>query len=353
MGVAYIVAEAPQGGAKPRFRSVAPWAAELRNAAGASAAVCGEQGVFTWRQPEHEWLARHRIEIGSPAGLHALWLESLQDFSSFFSGPFPDWPPEQWNALVEMAIAPVLAAIGRALDSEVRVAHVGMTPLTEIRRHQASAVPRLEFTFRPHGAARDVAGALEINPAQRYLFRPAVPARAAAWAWLGVPLVLRMGALRLSVHELATLHVGAALRMDASARAQRTRAWLCINGRRPMARVELNGDSLHIHEIAHHGSLPMTTPERDATDSPAADGEPDIPLDRLEVELVFESAQLTLPLAELARLRAGSVISMGHRVADHVLTVRANGQIVGRGEFIEVGDELAVRLTQWRPRGGG
>ena len=354
MAARLLPPDAPSEATAPRFRSVSPWLAELRNASCASAPTQTEHGVFAWQQPGHDWVARHRIDIASPGGLHALWLESLQDFSSFFSGPFPDWPAEQWNALVEMALAPVLSCIGHALGAPVHVVQVGSTPLTEIRRHQAAAVPRLEFALRRHGAAHDIAGALEVSASQSYVFHPSSRPDIAPWNGLAVPLALRLGSTRLGLRDLAGLHAGAAVRMDAPMRSGVIVGSLCLARRGALARAELRDDGLHIRDLvptAQHGSLHMNTPSRDAADAASSSTNVELPLDALEVELVFESGELSLSIAELARLRSGSVISLGHRVADHVVTVRVNGQIVGRGEFIELGDELAVRLTQWRARG--
>jgi len=336
----------------PRFRAMAPWLAELRNRACACAAQESGDGVFTWQQPGREWVARHRVDVASPAGSHAVWIESLQDYSSYFSGPVPEWPADQWNVLVELALAPVLSCVSAALGAPVHVVQVNPAPLNDMRSHQAAAVPRLEFMFRRHGDAHGGAGALEVNAAQSYSFAPQVLRDASAWQSLPVALGVHLGRARLPLRELRQLHAGAAIRLDAPLQRGRIVATLVMGQGVPVARVAVQDDRLQIlesHSAAQPRSPQMNTPIRDDLDSKPPEGaEIELPLDALEVELTFESGEMRLPLAGLAGLRTGSVLLLGQRVTDHVITVRANGQILGRGEFVELGDELAVRLTQWR-----
>jgi len=341
---------------RPRFRAMTPWLAELRNRAGASAAQEGGYGIFTWQQPAREWVARHRVDVASPAGSHVVWIESLQHYSSYFSGPLPQWPAEQWNALVELALAPVWSCISASLGAPVHVVRVNPAPLIDTRCCQAAAAPRLEFVFRRRGDKHGSAGALEVHPAQSYSFPAPVSRDASTWHLLPVALGVRLGSMRLPLRELRQLRAGSALRLDAPLQRGRIVATLIIGRGPPVARVVVRDDRLQVVEsfsAARPRSPQMHTPIRDDLDiKPPEGAEIELPLDDLEVELTFDSGELRLSLSGLSGLRTGSVLSLGQRVADHVITVRANGQILGRGEFIELGDELAVRLTQWRVPAG-
>jgi len=336
----------------PRFRAMTPWLAELRNRAGASAAQEGGYGIFTWQQPAREWVARHRVDVASPAGSNVVWIESLQHHSSYFGGPLPEWPIEQWNALVELALAPVLSCISAALDAPVHVVRVSTAPLIDMRCYRAAAAPRLEFVFRRQGEEHGSAGALEVNQAQSYSFPAPVMCDASTWHLLPIALAVRLGSARLPLRELRQLRAGATVRLDAPQRRGRIVATLMTGHGVSVARVAVQDDQLQILDpcsAARPRSPQMNTSIRDDFEiRPAEGAEIELPLDDLEVELTFDSGELRLPLSGLSGLRTGSVLSLGQRVADHVITVRANGQILGRGEFIELGDELAVRLTQWR-----
>jgi flagellar motor switch/type III secretory pathway protein FliN len=69
-------------------------------------------------------------------------------------------------------------------------------------------------------------------------------------------------------------------------------------------------------------------------------------LDSLPMAVEFHLGQLQLPLADLAQqLVPGQVFELGQALGPHSVAVCANGIELARGELLQVGDLLAVRIT--------
>jgi len=65
----------------------------------------------------------------------------------------------------------------------------------------------------------------------------------------------------------------------------------------------------------------------------------------LPCQLVVELPLPSFRVGDFLRLRAGSVIGTGWRLA-HDVPLRVNGTLIGWGEFDGSGSRLAVRLTE-------
>ncbi len=65
----------------------------------------------------------------------------------------------------------------------------------------------------------------------------------------------------------------------------------------------------------------------------------------LPVEIEIELARLSLPLAELGQLRAGSLLDLNVRLDQPVL-VRVGDKAVARAELVDVGGEVAARILE-------
>ena len=68
---------------------------------------------------------------------------------------------------------------------------------------------------------------------------------------------------------------------------------------------------------------------------------------RLPVEVAFELGRSELRVGELSALQPGYVFPLAAPVDGASVTIRANGQAVGQGELVAVGDTLGVRLLWW------
>jgi type III secretion system YscQ/HrcQ family protein len=106
-----------------------------------------------------------------------------------------------------------------------------------------------------------------------------------------------------------------------------------------------------------HMRSPMPTPQpipaatsRSATmDSQPAptEGNASPVIDTMPIVLDFHLGQACLPLSELsAALTPGYVIELGRPLDSNAVSVRANGLLLAHGELIQVGDQLAVRISR-------
>ncbi|MGY6160860.1 type III secretion system cytoplasmic ring protein SctQ [Paraburkholderia strydomiana] len=71
------------------------------------------------------------------------------------------------------------------------------------------------------------------------------------------------------------------------------------------------------------------------------------PLDigELDLPVQFEIDTLALPLSQLAALRRGYVIELDTPVTDARIKLVAHGQTIGHGELVSVGEHLGIRIT--------
>jgi flagellar motor switch protein FliN len=79
----------------------------------------------------------------------------------------------------------------------------------------------------------------------------------------------------------------------------------------------------------------MSQPDVDTTQS----------LADVEVELSIELARLEMPIAEVAALAPGVVVTTGRLVGERV-AVRAGDRVIAWGELVDVEGEVGVRLTE-------
>ena len=78
------------------------------------------------------------------------------------------------------------------------------------------------------------------------------------------------------------------------------------------------------------------------TDAPAVD--PDALARQLPVDVSFEIGRTELRVGELSALQPGYVFPLAAQLEGANVTIRANGQAVGRGEVVAVG-ELASQVV--------
>ena len=92
-------------------------------------------------------------------------------------------------------------------------------------------------------------------------------------------------------------------------------------------------------------SMSEPTAAEDATD--AATSDPDALARRLPVDVSFELGRSEMRIGELSALQPGYVFPLAGPLEGANVTIRANGQAVGQGEVVAVGDTLGVRLLWW------
>jgi len=68
-------------------------------------------------------------------------------------------------------------------------------------------------------------------------------------------------------------------------------------------------------------------------------------LAQVPLSIEIRSGQVTLPLAELLEMQAGSVLSLD-RGLDELVEVLVAGKVIAYGEIVAVGDQLGVRILE-------
>lgn len=89
------------------------------------------------------------------------------------------------------------------------------------------------------------------------------------------------------------------------------------------------------------------TPSAEDAGANEADADTDAGARPLPVQVAFEIARLEMRVGELSALQPGYVFALPARLEGANVTIRANGEAVGQGELVAVGDTLGVRLLSW------
>jgi type III secretion system YscQ/HrcQ family protein len=181
---------------------------------------------------------------------------------------------------------------------------------------------------------------------------PALPDAAAT-----LPVLFQISlARRLAVDaaSLRRLRIGGALLLGAAPRDGLDCVLRC-QGQRATALAQWQGDRLRLRGRLSPDALPDTPSNRSAsmntTSTPnAADVTASDALDAMPITLEFHLGRVSVPLSDLpAALSPGYVIELGRTLDEHAVTVRASGRMLARGELIQVGEQLAVRISSIAP----
>lgn len=148
------------------------------------------------------------------------------------------------------------------------------------------------------------------------------------------PVTLSAGSLRCAPALLRRVELHDVLLADVRAYLTQKEVTLFLQGRSfGGARAQ---DNLITLQRLNFNPIPknmaQTTPEHSA-------------LDDLEVELTFLVGQTTLTLGELRGLAPGASFELTAPVSEAV-TIHANGRPIGKGELLEIGDRVGVRVTE-------
>jgi type III secretion system YscQ/HrcQ family protein len=301
--------------------------------------MLSDQRIFIWQgsgriMPASELVGRWgNASVAIAADGLAQVEPRLDGFESFV-------PTETCAALVEHALHPVISMLERAAGVPLE-----FTELHRGRRESLLDEPVevgfvvYERDIKPlmRGYVRapaDCWRALEFNRLQ--VLRPRrqgmVPVR------LGV----QIGALRLRATDLATLAAGDVLRACRNAGGRGLPVLLVDSGGRALLRA-----TVHDYTLTLEGAMASSNDFEggSAPDPSATPASGEDLLGEIQCEVTFELGALRLPVAEVARLRAGQSIRLGVRLQDQPLRIMVNGRPVGRGEMAALGDEIVVVVT--------
>jgi flagellar motor switch/type III secretory pathway protein FliN len=206
-------------------------------------------------------------------------------------------------------------------------------------------------------APRALTGTLQVLPSHAAFWRAlhggAAPLPAAV-AQMPVAAQLRLAQrLTLRAEALRRLRVGGALLLG-STQAEGLGCRLQWPGRMPAWSAVLNGSTLRLHApVTTTTDLVFAATTRSSmmdsmpagTDGEAADASAAI--DTMPIVLHFHVGEVSMPLSALpAVLTPGYVIELGRPLDTGAVSVRANGRLLADGELIQVGGQLAVRISR-------
>lgn len=167
--------------------------------------------------------------------------------------------------------------------------------------------------------------------------------RCADWSRLAIPVALHTGWQRLEPADWAALVPGAVVMLEPGMR-------LVINRQHSVGVVPKGATDVQLLTPVDFALPPFDLPPFDLPSfdlpprtstmpTPPAD-----PLDTTTLNLVCEVGRWQMPLAELRTLAEGSVLPVPGGQGDSV-QLCVNGQAIGTGELVRIGEGLGVRIT--------
>lgn len=180
------------------------------------------------------------------------------------------------------------------------------------------------------------------------------PPRLGRWSQIPASVSLQFAIPPLSPADWAGLEPGAVFVVGRGGRRPAFQALAC--GRFwPLAPTSggwrIEGPAQPIPSMHEDSTMTDTTSqaaEGDQGEAAAAPPDPDAAVRGLPAQVVFEIGRLEMPMGKLAELQPGYVFPVPAQLEGANVTIRANGEAVGQGELVSVGDTLGVRLLSWK-----
>lgn len=194
--------------------------------------------------------------------------------------------------------------------------------------------PRAGFCISADGHRVWLCGADPRLAAQVIPVLREIPAAVEEWGELRVRARLRLMVRHWTPAVLASLRPG-----DVAVIGSRTDKHILIVGTgftmQAPARISMDEDETQVVADPYMASDEPPTP-----DAPGAD------VEAIELPVAFEIDTARLSLAELAGIRPGYVIELDTPVAEAVVRLLCQGQVIGTGQLIAVGEQLGVRISR-------
>ncbi|SFJ63614.1 type III secretion protein Q [Bradyrhizobium sp. Gha] len=158
---------------------------------------------------------------------------------------------------------------------------------------------------------------------------------------LPVVIATEIGSLRVPIKLLRQAQRGDALLPDV---IPFTHGQLILTADKLWAPAQAAGDRLILRGPFRLQSNPLryanmtTRPQAEQAIPPS-----EADLDSVEITLVFECGRRPIPLGTLRSINEGHVFEFG-RPVDAPVDIVANGQLIGRGDIVRVGEALGIRL---------
>lgn len=194
--------------------------------------------------------------------------------------------------------------------------------------------PRAGFRISAAGRKVWLCGADPGLPAQIVPLLREIPAAVEEWGALRVRARLRLMVRHWTPAVLASLRPG-----DVAVIGTRQDKHILIVGTgftmQAPAQISMDEDQAQVVADPY-----MAGDEAPMSDAPGAD------VEAIELPVAFEIDTARLSLAELAGIRPGYVIELDTPVTEAVVRLLCQGQVIGTGQLIAVGEQLGVRISR-------
>lgn len=170
--------------------------------------------------------------------------------------------------------------------------------------------------------------------------------------WLRLPVAFRLGTTSLPLSQAQALQAGDVVRIDSMQLVGGSLVLDLVANRWPMARlaVQVDGARILVHSAKSLSmdNTPADTPASSVEMQPS-DTQPD-KLDGMEVVLRFEVGVQTMALGELKKIGSGHVFELHEPLSRCTVRISAQGNVIGKGYLVAVGDRLGVRVVEFAAR---
>jgi type III secretion protein Q len=161
---------------------------------------------------------------------------------------------------------------------------------------------------------------------------------------LPIAVCVRVAAATFAAGEIATLSPGDVVMADHSRQQAGTAVAVIAEHLVAPAELTAAGAQIAAWPTRAHGSLWEWSMENGGDRTPA-DLRQQTAVDDIPVKLLFELGRIELSLAEIRQLAPGALIPMLRPLEDSV-DILANGRRIGRGNLVQIGDSMGVRITR-------
>ncbi len=239
-------------------------------------------------------------------------------------------PPELACGLIEACFGEIFAALGKT-GVDVRIVSVepfsfrkAAEETVEWCVNRGTETGWMRGTIAGDDAALGhLANIMEQAPVEPLLGDASLP----------VPVTIVAGHMRLPLVSLKEIELHDVLLVDVTAYMQGRQCQLWAAGR-ALGQGGLENQTFTLKQLNPAGTATMGDAATKTT------------VDDLEIQLTFMVGQTTLTVGELRSLAPGFVFELPAAAGDGV-TISANGRPIGKGELIEVGDRVGVRVTEF------
>jgi type III secretion protein Q len=304
--------------------------------------------VAAWPPPDRRPDASHRVALRIDGESGELWLpQSLLNILVDSVDPVLSLDrlgPDRAAIILEFALDGVLAAVERNLGCKLAIdSYSGLTE----RLEDDGQLP-LSFTLVIEGL---VTTGCELRIPPDYAFRLAEGLDRHAGIDrsvldLPIPVCLRVAAANLAAAEVERLSPDDVVLVDAS--CEPGDAVIAVIGERLVAPVTLapEGPRLATHPIpGATSSWAWSMP----TDAMAGAWEADAEIDNRSLHVLFEIGRFELPASQVKQLAPNFPLPL-EPLHDRTVDIVVDGQRIGRGTLMRIGNRTGVRVIAVRER---